>query len=127
MRTTPSAEQVASTRPMCFGANFTSVTDVLLSTRVVLLICIKRDSNQYYLTITQSVNQSILLPANGIYHRALYFTTGDKSQTSLEALLYIFHILSLNKWEEIGWYIHLFQNCNLLFFNWCFMLLSLEL
>lgn len=38
IRTTPSAEHVARTRPMCFGANFTSVTDVLLSTSVVLLI-----------------------------------------------------------------------------------------
>lgn len=34
--TIPSAEQVANIRPICLGANFTSVTDVLLSTSVVL-------------------------------------------------------------------------------------------
>lgn len=34
--TTPSDEQVANVRPICMGANFTLVMDVLLSARVVL-------------------------------------------------------------------------------------------
>lgn len=33
----PSAEQVANIRPCVFGPNFTSVTDVLESTKFVLL------------------------------------------------------------------------------------------
>lgn len=35
MRTTPSAEQVASCNPKCLGANLTSVTGVLLSTKLI--------------------------------------------------------------------------------------------